>query len=224
MKIVLFLMMVLWSLNGQANSLNLQEKQTSGMKVWTFHHNQNPLIGMCLIFPHGTTSESEALDGACHVMNSVLFEGTPKYPNEKLRDFLDNHGLKISVSHQLNHTKVFMLCPTTELPFLFEAMAEIFANPLFPEDRLAHVKRLTISSLKGLGESQHYHMDQVFKQIACKGHACERSHVGSEKTLEALTSPALKEVFQKIYNRDGLKVVMGGDLTKDRVEQMCTFF
>jgi zinc protease len=198
----------------------VKETNVHGMKVWSFTQAENSLVGIRLIFPRGDSLEPKSLDGVHGVMQGLLFEGTKKYNQEELRDFLQDHGLQVSVHTDLDTTHVLLMAPTPFLPQLFEAMEQIFVDPLFAEDRLAHVKRLALAGLVRLPESQGYRMSKVFKKLACAGHACEPTHQGTKETIAALTRADLQGQFKRLFNRDGAKVLIGGDLTPERQEKI----
>ena len=198
----------------------VKETHERGMKVWSFTQAENPLIGICLIFPRGNSLEPGSKDGAHGMVEGLLFEGTPKYTQEQLRDFIQDHGLQVSVHTGLDVTQVFLMTPTQSLPELFEAVEQIFSAPLFAEDRLAHVKRLALSGLDQLPESQGYRVSKVFKKLACAGHPCERTHVGTKETISALTRADLQAQFKRLFNREGAKVLIGGDVTPERQEKI----
>ena len=203
-----------------SQTLNLKETKEQDMTVWAFEHGENPLVGVCLIFPRGEALEPPAKEGSYALMQNLLMEGTAKHSPEALRNFLEDNGLKISLSLNLGDTRVYMMAPTERLPQLYEALEDIFARPKFSEDRLAHLKRLALSALDKLGESQEYLMERLFMKVACGDHACGKTHVGTKESLEGLNREDMVAAHKRLFNGEGLRIVMGGDLNDLRKREI----
>ncbi|MBN9565492.1 MAG: insulinase family protein [Alphaproteobacteria bacterium] len=200
-----------WLTPDLAHGLSIQESTIGKTKVWALHQQGAQIIGFCLIFPRGTNIEPNGLESVVALHNEMLFEGTRNYSAQKLRDFMRENGITISISPELHATRLLVTVPKAHLDHALNLLEEILSCPSFAPERLEHLKRLAIMSIQTLGESPSYAMSRVFAKLACHGHPCEKDHFGTTQTIQRISAQDIQNMHHALFNPEGVKVLVCGD-------------
>jgi zinc protease len=209
-----------WVALESAQGLTVDETHIGKTKIWTLHQKGAPIVGVSLIFPRGSNIEPNGLEGLMALHDGMLFEGSEHYSAQELQNFLREHGIRIFINPDLHATRLLMTAPKAHLEQALAILEEMISRPSFAPERLEHLKRQSILGLHTLSESPSYAMSRVFAKLACHGHPCEKDHTGTTQTISRITPHNIRDFHLALFNPDGVKVLVCGDLDPQIVPKL----
>lgn len=173
----------------------------------------------------GSRHEEKKINGIAHLLEHMVFKGTPNKNALDIARMVDDRGAHINAYTSKENTAYYIRSLAEHADFSLELIADIIQNPLFPEDELEREKGVVIQEI---GMYQDTPDDLVFDDFSLQAYgdsAFGRNILGPVETVRSLTSTDLKEYLTRFYNTSSMKVVAAGNVDHDAFcKQVKTLF
>ncbi len=187
----------------------------NGLTLITQQDSRLPTVSLTIATLTGLPSETPANNGINSLLGKLLPKGTTTRSAEQIATSMDGMGASFGVSCGNNTTLSSGSCLSPDIGPMMEIIADIFTNPLLPEEALKRERKAMIA---GLREQANDPLAVAFKQLrpslfGPEGYGLSTS--GTEQSLSALNQDMLKAHHQKHFTAKNSVMAIFGDIAPD---------
>jgi zinc protease len=181
----------------------------NGVSVLMQQNAVVPKIELILELKASAAYDPADRQGLYHILCSMLYEGTEKYPGIALAQELDEHAISLSV--EPGFIRMSMLCSKFEKGV--ELLAEVLNNASFDKKDLEKVKQREYSTYQRFLDSPLDIARQLAKEKVYGEHPYGYCALPDEKVINSVTRDELIHWYQTFISPGGARMAIVGDLT-----------
>lgn len=134
-----------------------------GLPLFVLNSGKQPIIKLELVCDAGSWYEPH--NGVAYFTTKMLQEGTQHKSAQDIAHYIDQYGASIQVQVQPDICIFTLITLSKHLVPMLALLAELLLSPTFDEQRLAHLKNLTIQELKVDAKKNSRVARKKFKEI-----------------------------------------------------------
>jgi predicted Zn-dependent peptidase len=167
----------------------------------------------------GSRDESDALAGASHFLEHLLFKGTPTRSAAEIAESLDEVGGDCNAFTTKEYTTFYVRLLSEHLALGLDILSEIMWDPaLRPTDVDAERTVILDEILMHADEPADLVAEQ-WQSSLFAGHALGRDTLGTQSTVGALSADDIRRFFAHHYRPGNMVVSVAGDCRHDKVAE-----
>lgn len=202
------------SLSGWAASVQLAEKTlANGLKIIVQEDHKAPVVVSQVWYKAGALDEVNGKTGVAHVLEHMMFKGTPKVPAGQFSRQIAAAGGKENAFTGMDYTCYFQQLEKSKLPLSFKLEADRMANLLITDE--AFSKEIEVVKEERRWRTEDKPQSRVNEQLlasAYRAHPYGRPIVGFMNDLEHMTADDAREWYRNWYAPNNATVVVVGDV------------
>lgn len=173
----------------------------------------------------GVVEETAEQGGISTLMARTMLRGTTRRSATQLAEDAERLGGSIAASVGTEAMQWTLGVPTMRLSEASTLVAEVVLEPTFPDDALEAERAVALASLGALRDDMYRQPMRLAAEVAWPDHPYGRSTLGTEETVRALTTSALREWHNQRMRRSAAVVAVVGDVDPQRAaNQLATVF
>ena len=180
-----------------------------------------------LIVDAGSNQEDDDQQGLAHFVEHMAFNGTERFPRQKLIDYLERTGMRfgpdINAYTSFEETVYMLRMPTDEEGLLetgIEILREWASAVSFADEEVEKERGVVVEEWRlGLGAEARIR-DKQFPVLFKDSRYAERLPIGKKEILETAPTEALRRFYHDWYRPDLMAVVAVGDFDGERIERL----
>jgi predicted Zn-dependent peptidase len=186
----------------------------NGLRVLTVHlpHVQSVSLGFFMTV--GSRYESEAVAGASHFIEHMLFKGTVRRPTAReIADAIEGRGGVFNASTGQETTLYWAKVAAANLPETLDVLSDMLLNARFDPRDLERERAV-------IGEEINYSLDSpdslvqiLVNQLQWPNHPLGRDVAGTRESLEALSRASLLAYWHDHYRPGNTLLGLAGQVT-----------
>ena len=187
----------------------------NGMKVLLFPDASKPTVTVNMTYLVGSRHEGYGEAGMAHLLEHLLFRGTPKYP-EVMKE-LTSRGASRNGSTWFDRTNYFETLPANDtkqadasLEFAIDFEAERMLNSFVAKKDLEAEYSVVRNEFESRENSPFNVTWERMMAAAFRWHGYSRSPIGNKADLEQVPIERLKAFYKKYYQPDNAVLVVAG--------------
>lgn len=189
----------------------------NGMKVLLFPDQTKQNITVNITYLVGSANESYGETGMAHLLEHMLFKGTPKHPN--LRQEMENRGARWNASTFLDRTNYFEIIPASDanLEWALELEADRMVHSNVSKKDLDSEMTVVRNEFEA-GENDPFSvlMERML-ETAYLWHAYGRPTIGSRADIENVPIEKLQAFYKMYYQPDNAVLLIAGRFDEAKV-------
>ncbi|MGN6108841.1 MAG: M16 family metallopeptidase [Kofleriaceae bacterium] len=182
----------------------------NGLQVLLFPDPTQSTVTVNITYLVGSRLEGYGETGMAHLLEHMLFKGTPKHRN--VLKLLDERGAQMNGTTWTDRTNYFETLTATQenLDFALDMEADRMVNALISADDLKTEFSVVRNEFE-MGENDPIGVlgDRI-ASTAYLWHNYGKSTIGSRADIERVPVPALRAFYQKYYQPDNAVLVVAG--------------
>jgi zinc protease len=188
----------------------------NGVRVLLKRHTHLPLVNIQAFVLGGNLVDTEATAGRSALVAAMLDKGTGDLSAEKIAEFFDSRGGKLSFESGRN--TVFGSATTLKADFVEAAdlMGRCFLKPSFPAEEFQKVKQLALGAIARRSDNPHQEIMEVFFGALPETTPYHLLVGGTEESVSGLTVDDLQAYHAEYFNPANMVVTVFGDIDPDR--------
>ncbi len=212
--------------------LKLDESVRTGMlkngMTYYIKKNQKPEkeVTLRLVIKAGSILETEKQLGLAHFMEHMNFNGTKRFPENELVDYLQSIGVKfgndLNAYTSFDETVYFLPIPLDNpdnLPKAMDIMEDWAFNAVLEPEEIDKERGVVLEELRlGLG-AQERMRNQYFDKLLYNSRYAERLPIGTKEILENFEYQDLIDFYKDWYRPDMMAFIAVGDIDVDKMEK-----
>lgn len=179
-----------------------------------------PIVTIIVAFRSGAAHDPVGREGIARFTARMLRRGAGGMTARAIEDALDRLGGEMSVdataSTLLVHTQVI----GRNVDAFVDLLAKLLAEPDFPEDELARLRRESLAELVEIRDNDRAVAQIAFRCGLFAGHPYGRPTSGTEASLSAIGESDARDFYRTHLTRANLVVGFAGDVTAARAAEL----
>ncbi|MCC6443691.1 MAG: insulinase family protein [Armatimonadetes bacterium] len=210
-------LVVLWLLTALPFAWAAREGQVqetvlpNGLKVLTKEAHAAPVVSFQVWYRVGSRNERPGITGISHLIEHMMFKGTPTLPKGEISRLLTKNGASFNAGTSNDFTFYYETLASDRLEMAVRIEADRMQNSLMPAAE--HKSEMTVvrSELEG-GENDP--TDVLWKEVvaaAFKAHPYQWPVIGWRSDVEGIQTSEIRQYYRTFYHPNNATVVIVGD-------------
>ena len=182
----------------------------NGLQVLLFPDASKPTITVNITYLVGSRHENYGETGMAHLLEHLLFKGTPKIPD--LDKQFNQRGARFNGTTWLDRTNYFQLFQATDdnLRWAIEMEADRMVNAFVRKSDLATEMTVVRNEFE-MGENSPFSvMLKRLQSVAYDWHSYGRSTIGNRSDIENVKEENLRAFYRTYYQPDNATLLIAG--------------
>ena len=166
----------------------------------------------------GSRDESDTEEGISHVLEHMIFKGTPNRNYFEISDEIDYLGANVNAHTTKEETVFYINALTQFLGKSVDILFDIVTNSTIDEKELEKEKDVIVEEIKMYKDSPD---DLVFEMnyADCINGQYGKPIIGTEASVKGFTAEEIRKYYKERYTKDNILIVVSGNFDKDEIIQ-----
>ena len=197
-----------------------RETLPNGLRIVTENITYVQSVALGIWVGVGARDEEMPQRGISHVIEHMLFKGTPSRTAQQIADEIDSIGGDINAFTSKENTCYHVRVLSEHVPLAIDILADMFLNSLFDAEEMGRELNVILEEIKQRDDEPDDLVHDLFTETLWPGHALGRPVIGTPETVAALTPETLREYMNRRYTPDTIVVAAAGNLNHDEIVEM----
>lgn len=189
----------------------------SGLSVVTLHHPQAYAVSAGIHVRTGSRYEKPAEMGVCHLIEHMLFKGSPRYNAQEVTHLLEGEGGQINAYTSQDSTCYYIKTLPDAFAQSMDVLFDVFTSPLFAKEELEKERLVIIEEILAYEDQPLSQLEESFSRLLWGDHPLGNPILGTRETLDALDAAALHTFHKKHYTAENIVLSVVGAASHDVV-------
>ena len=192
----------------------------NGLKVLLFPDDSKPTVTVNLTLFVGSRHEGYGEAGMAHLLEHMLFKGTPSHPN--IPKSLQDLGAQFNGTTWVDRTNYYETLPASEenLEFALQLEADRMVNSLIRGEDLESEMTVVRSDFESGESSPLRILLQRMQAAAYEWHNYGKSTIGNRSDIERVPITNLRAFYRKHYQPDNAMLIVAGKFDRARALEL----
>ncbi len=196
-------------------------KLSNGLTLLIKENHNSPVAALLVSVRTGYFNESDRLNGIAHVVEHMLFKGTPAHPgNDEIAAEIRKLGGVVNAATYYEETYYYVQVPSQNLAKAMELQADAFQNSLFDSGELAKEIEVIVQESLQKRDNPNAMLIESLYEMAFDNHRIRRWRMGLPDTLRAFRREDLCAFVTQNYRPENMTFTVVGDVNAIEVVQL----
>jgi zinc protease len=188
----------------------------NGVRVLLFPDDSKDVVTVNMTVLVGSRHEGYGEAGMAHLLEHMLFKGTPLHPNVPKE--LQDRGANFNGTTWLDRTNYYETLPATDenLEFAIRLEADRMINSFIRGEDLASEMTVVRNEFERGENSPIGVLMQRIQAVAYEWHNYGKSTIGNRSDIERVPIVALRRFYKKYYRPDNSIVIVAGKFDPEK--------
>lgn len=194
---------------------------SNGLSVVVFEDHFAPVVSIQMWVNVGSADEKPTQAGLAHVLEHMLFKGTPTRPVGSIAAQIEGAGGDINAFTSHDHTCYFVTMASRYFRTGLDVIADAISNSSIDEDELAKEMQVILEELARGKDTPTQKLSDACFTKAFNSHPYRRPIIGLKKVLDSIKRKYLIAFYQRHYRPSNMSLVVVGDIdTKNALKHI----
>jgi predicted Zn-dependent peptidase len=165
----------------------------------------------------GAAHESPQEAGAAHLLEHMVFKGTPTRSAADIALVLERLGGSLDAYTSREHTSYQARVLAADLEIALEVLADMVVHPLLRDEDLQVEREVVLEEISMVEDTPDDLIFELHNEALWPDHPYGHSILGSRQTVEAFPAAELRRIHARAYGRQSLVVAAAGAVEHDAV-------
>lgn len=184
----------------------------NGIRVFIKQVKSAPVVAVNFWVKVGSVNEMPGEEGYSHLIEHMMFKGTPTYPYGTVDNEIKKMGAQQNAFTANDYTCYYLVGASRFFEKMMELQADAVFNSSFDANELAKETQVVIEELKMSLDNPSNRVVLLLMEEAFRVHPYRHPIVGYLKNLEEVTRDKLYEFYKKFYVPGNIWIVVVGDV------------
>ena len=191
----------------------------NGLKVLLVENRVAPVVTFLVLYKVGSRNEAVGHTGATHLLEHMLFKGTPTFNKERRTQIaasLQRVGADYNATTWYDRTNYFETVPSDTLDLAVRLEADRMRNSFIADsDRQSEMTVVRNELERGQNEPLLV-LDEAVYATAFREHPYHHPTIGWRADVENVPTARLKEFYDTFYHPNNATAIVVGDFDRGR--------
>ena len=190
----------------------------NGLKVLLLQNRVSPVVTFAVVYHVGSRNEAVGHTGATHLLEHLMFKGTPDYNRESgtaIAAVLEAMGARFNATTWFDRTNYYETLPSAKLDVAMKIEASRMRGSLLrDEDRQPEMTVVRNEFERGENSPFQVLYKHTFA-TAFREHPYHHPTIGWRSDIEGVTTGRLKEFYDVFYHPNNATAMVIGDFREE---------
>jgi zinc protease len=194
----------------------------NGLRVLLYPDVSKPTVTVNLTFFVGSRHEGYGESGMAHLLEHMLFKGTPKHP--EIWKLLEERGANFNGSTWWDRTNYYEELPATadNLEFAIALEADRMVNSKIAAEDLSKEFSVVRNEFEMNENDPSNVLEEKMFAVAYQWHNYGKSTIGSRSDIERVPADKLRAFYRRFYQPDNAVLILAGKFEPDAALALAT--
>ncbi|MCI0390878.1 MAG: insulinase family protein [Acidobacteria bacterium] len=187
---------------------------SNGLKVLLVPRRAAPVAAFMVVYRVGSRNEAVGHTGATHLLEHMLFKGTPTYNKKdgtQIAAVLQKQGAVFNADTWFDRTRYYEMLPSDQLELAIHLEADRMRNSFISdEDRQSEMTVVRNELERGENDPGRILHDRIWA-MAFREHPYHHPTIGWRSDVEGVPTSRLKEFYDTYYHPNNASAILVGD-------------
>jgi zinc protease len=188
--------------------------EANGLKVLLAPRRAAPVVAFMVVYRVGSRNEAVGHTGSTHLLEHMLFKGTPTYNKKngtQIAAVLQKQGAVYNADTWFDRTRYYEMLPSDQLELAVHLEADRMRNSFIADsDRQSEMTVVRNEMERGENEPSRI-LDERVWAMAFREHPYHHPTIGWRSDVEGVPTSQLKEFYDVYYHPNNATAVVVGD-------------
>lgn len=187
----------------------------NGLQVLVHTDRRAPLVSFMVVFKVGSRHEKPGHTGATHLLEHLMFKGTPKHNREKGNAYdqvLRSIGANYNATTWLDRTNYFATFPRQHLDMVLNLEADRMGNAWVRESDRKSEMTVVRNEMERAENMPEYVLETGMMKTVFHRHGYGHATIGYKDDVETMPIEDLQHFFKTYYRPDNATIIISGDV------------
>ncbi|HEY3330585.1 MAG TPA: pitrilysin family protein [Capsulimonadaceae bacterium] len=168
----------------------------------------------------GSRDEADEVRGISHVIEHMLFKGTPTRSASQIADDMDRIGGYLNAFTDKEYTCYYAKVLTEYIPKCVDILSDMFLHSKFDGEELEREKNVILEEIKRHEDQPDDLVHDLFYETIWPDHGLGKSVIGSVETVSGIQQSHLFDYTAQRYTPDTIVIAAAGNLEHNQLVDM----
>jgi len=194
----------------------------NGLRVWTVHHSQVPIVAFMLLVRRGASSDPPGKDGLAAVSADMLDEGSGDRSAIEMHEALALLGAQFDTDIGSDATVASVTVLSRFADRALGLLSDIVVRPALREEDFLRVRQLRLHRLTQIRDMPGAVADRAFLKLLYGAHPYGHSPIGNEASLAAMHVDDVRAFHERAIRPSVATLLAVGDCRHDAIVRLVT--
>ncbi|MFC1560254.1 M16 family metallopeptidase [Candidatus Margulisiibacteriota bacterium] len=189
----------------------------NGLRIVTERIDTLRSISMGISVNTGSANESREISGISHLIEHMVFKGTPKRTAFQIANAFDSIGGRINAFTSKEMTFYYAVVLDKHFNIAVDVLSDILLNSLYDKKELETEKGVILEEVKMYEDSPDELIHDLFIETLFHGHPLGRPTIGSKESIKSMNRENIMQYLASFYCPDNMIISLAGDVHHDEV-------
>jgi zinc protease len=201
---------------------------SNGLKLLLAPRRAAPVVVFMVLYRVGSRNEAVGHTGSTHLLEHMLFKGTPTYNKQngaQIASVLQRQGGVFNADTWFDRTRYYEMLPSDQLELAIHLEADRMRNSFIAdEDRQSEMTVVRNELERGENEPANVLHERLWA-LAFREHPYHHPTIGWRSDVEGVPTARLKEFYDTFYYPNNATAIIVGDFDEQTaLELMAKYF
>jgi len=197
----------------QKNSTVRSYRLKNGLRVLVIENHRAPVVVSQLWYKVGSSYEHGGITGLSHIVEHMMFKGTPRYPAGKFSEIIAANGGSENAFTGQDYTAYFQQISNTKLALCFKLEADRMQHlSLKAADFRKEIEVVKEERRMRTDDKPAALLNERFNAVAFTSNAYHHPVIGWMEDLNAITVQDVRKWYHSWYAPNNATLVVDGDV------------
>lgn len=195
-------------------------KLDSGLRIITDTVPEMETVAVGTWADVGTRHEDLAHNGVAHMVEHMMFNGTPTRTAREIAEAVEDVGGQINAYTSREITAYYVHLLKNDLPMAMDVISDILQRPTFPDSELEKERDVIIQEIGMTNDTPDDVVFDFYQSTAYPDQALGAPILGSEKIIQNMKKDTLYDYVHRFYTPEKLIISAAGNVDHDSFVDM----
>jgi zinc protease len=189
----------------------------NGLVVLVLRRDHAPIVATTLLYGAGSLHEPDGHTGLAHLMEHMMFRGTPAYPQGEIDSLTGRLGGVNNAVTTTDYAAYYFVLPSEHWRVPLEIEADRMAACPIDVESFETERRVALEERKMFQDDPEAMLDETVDRLALERHPYRHPVVGLREDIERMTFGDLRAFYESHYVPNNAVLAVAGDIDEDQV-------
>ena len=196
----------------------------NGLRVMTDHVPSVESVAVGVWAGVGTRHENLVHNGIAHMVEHMMFKGTPTRSTFDIAEQIENVGGHINAYTSREITAYHIHLLKEDFALALEILADMIQRPTMPQDEIEKERHVIIQEIGMTHDTPDDLVFDLHQETSYPGQALGAPILGTSDIVKAMERETMLDYVKRCYTPGRLVISVSGNITHDVVLELATKF
>jgi len=192
----------------------------NGLQVIVLENHTVPIVTAEIVFRAGAMTQSDADRGVPHLFEHMLFKGYRGAMGELFQADAARVHAAYNGATSDEDVSYYLAAPSAMTDNALAVLARLVRSPTFNDADLASERLVVLNEAARDASDPRFHLRRETDKRLWGAGFVRKDAIGDEQALMAVTTPTLREIFDRYYVPNNAALIVAGDVAAPQVLAM----